>query len=145
MPHASQQACFNLDIADKVTVISEDISKALGLDTLQPSIKKLPRPYHYPLEVVGQAKFKLAYKGKQCTQVIFVLQKVKHNLFGLPAIHVLHVLTQVNAVSQPVSEHTPIPDQFLSLFKSLDTFKGDTYAIQFKPDAKPDALYTPHM
>ena len=139
-----------MDIADKVTVISEDVSKALGLDTLQPSTKshppekKLPGPYHYSLEVVGQAKVRLAYKGKQCTQVIFVLQKVKHNLLGLPAIYVLHVLTQVNAVSRTVSEPTPIPDQFPSPFKSLGTFKGDTYAIQLKPDAKPFDLYTPH-
>ena len=40
-----------------------------------------------------------------------------------------------------MSEQTPIPDKFPSLFKGLGTFKGDSYSIQLKPDAKPFALY----
>ena len=68
---------------------------------------------------------------------------MKHNLLGLPAIQALNVLTQVDTVSRSVSEQTSIPDQYPSLFKGLGTFKGDSYAIQLKPDAKPFALYTP--
>ena len=87
-----QGMSFRVDTGAEVTVISEDVSKALGLGTLQPSTKKLHGPDHSPLEVVGQATVRLAYKGKQCTQAIFVLRKVKHNLLGLPAICALHVL-----------------------------------------------------
>lgn len=126
-----------------MTVISEDASRALGLDTIQQSTKKLHGPVDSPLEVVGQATVRLAYRDKQCTHAIFVLQKVKHNLFGLPAIQALNVLTQVDAVSRSVSEQTPIPDQYPSLFKGLGTFQGDSYAIQLIPDAKPFSLYTP--
>ena len=138
-----QYVNFKVDTGAKVTVISEDASRALGLDTLQPSTKKLHGLDHSPLEVVGQATVRLAYRDKQCTHVIFVLRKVKHNLLGLPAIQALNVLTQVDTVSRSVSEQTSIPDQYPSLFKGLGTFKGDSYAIQLKPDAKPFTLYTP--
>ena len=100
------------------------------------STKKLHGPDHSPLKVVGHATVRLADSDKQCTHVIFVLQKGKHNLLGLPAIQALKVLTQVNTVSRSVLEQTPIPDQYPSLFKGLGTFKGDSYAIQLKPDAK---------
>lgn len=53
---------FKVDPGAKVTVILEDVSKALGLGTLQPFTKKLHEPDHCPLEVVGQAKVRLAYK-----------------------------------------------------------------------------------
>ena len=47
-------------------------------------------------------------------------------------------MTQVDTVS----EQTPIPDHYPSLFKGLGTFKGDSYTVQLKPDVKPFALYT---
>ena len=131
-----QYVSFKVDTGAEVTVISEDASRALGLNTLQPSTKKLHGPDHSPLKVVGHATVRLADSDKQCTHVIFVLQKGKHNLLGLPAIQALKVLTQVNTVSRSVLEQTPIPDQYPSLFKGLGTFKGDSYAIQLKPDAK---------
>ncbi len=49
----------------------------------------------------------------------------------------MHVLAQVDGIS------TPIPEQYLNLFKGLGTFKGKSYTIQLKPDAKPFALFTP--
>ena len=61
----------------------------------------------------------------------------------LPVIRALHVLSQVDHVSQPITGQTPIPDQFPLLFTSLGTFKGDSYVIQLKSHAKPFALYTP--
>ena len=69
-----QDMNFKVDTGAEVTVISEDASRALGLDMLQPSTKKLHGPDHSPLEVVGQATVRLAYRDKQCTHVIFVLR-----------------------------------------------------------------------
>ena len=111
------------------------------MDALQPPTKKLYGLDQIPLEVVGETTVRLAYQDKQCTQATFILQKMKHNL--LPAIWALHVLTQVDIVSKPITDHTPIPDQYPSLFTGLGILKGDSYVIQFKPDAKPFALYTP--
>ena len=62
---------------------------------------------------------------------------------GLPAIRALHVLSQVDHVSQPITSQTPIPDQFPLLFTGLGTFKGDSYVMQLKAHVKPFALYTP--
>ena len=138
-----QNVNFKVDTGAEVTVISEDVSKALGLEALQPPTKKLYGPDQSPLEVLGETTVRLAYQDKQCTQAIFILQKVKHNLLGLPAIRALHVLTQVDTVSKPITDQTPIPHQYPSLFTGLGTLKGDSYVIQLKPDAKPFALYTP--
>ena len=140
----NQDVSFKVDTGAEVTVISKDVSKALGLDALQPPTKNLYGPDQSPFEVVGETTVRLAYTDKQCIQAIFVLQKVKHNLLGLPAIRALHVLSHVEHVSQPITGQTPIPDQFPSLFTGLGTFKGDNYVIQLKPDAKPFALHTPH-
>ena len=134
-----QYVSFKVDTGAEVTVISEDASRALGLDTLQPSTKTLHGLDHSPLEVVGQATVSLTYRDKQCTHI---LQNVKHNLLGLPALQALKALTQVDTVSRSVSEQTPIPDQYPSLFKGLGTFKDDSYAVQLKPAAKPFALGT---
>ena len=138
-----QNVNFKVDTGAEVTVISEDVSKTLGLEALQPPTKKLYGPDQSPLEVVGETTVRFAYRDKQCTQAIFILQKVKHNLLGLPAIRALHVLIQVDTVSKPITDQTPIPDQYPSLITGLGTLKGDSYVIQLKPDAKPFALYTP--
>ena len=99
----NQDVSFKVDTGAEVTVISKDVSKALGLDALQPPIKNLYGPDQSPFEVVGETPVRLAYRDKQCTQAIFVLQKVKHNLLGLPTIRALHVLSQVDHVSQPIT------------------------------------------
>ena len=65
------------------------------------------------------------------------MRHLQHNLLGLPAIQVLNILAQVQAVS------TPIPEQYPALFTGLGTFKGSSYEIKLKPNAKPCALFTP--
>ena len=45
---------FKVDTGAKVTVISEDVSKALGLDALQPPTKKLHGPDHSPSKSSGK-------------------------------------------------------------------------------------------
>ena len=65
------------------------------------------------------------------------MKHLQHSLLGLPAIQALNKLAQVQAVS------TPIPNQYPALFTELGTFKGSSYEIKLKPDAKPCALFTP--
>ena len=78
---------------------------------------------------MGQAAVQLTYKGKSCTQPIYVIDDLKSNLLGLPAITALQILVKVNRI-QPGDIHQSFP----KLFQGLGTLKGD-YQIQLKPDA----------
>ena len=128
---------FKVDTGAEVTVISEDSWKSLGLSEMKPPTKKLHGPDRQPLKVRGEIHATLSYRGCQCIQPVFIVKHLQHNLLGLPAIQALQILTQVHAVS------TPIPEQYPGLFKGLGTFKGSSYEIKLKPEAKPFALFTP--
>ena len=128
---------FKVDTGAEVTVISEELWTSLHLSQLKPPTKRLHGPDSKPLKVTGELCATLQYRGRQCIQPIFVVKHLQHNLLGLPAIQALHVLAQVDDIS------TPIPEQYPNLFKGLGTFKGNSYTIQLKPDAKPFALFTP--
>ena len=78
----------------------------------------------------------LSYRGHQCAEPVFIVKHLQHNLLGLPAIQALQLLAQVQAVS------TPIAEQYPTLFVGLGTFRGTSYEIKLKPDAKPFALFT---
>lgn len=128
---------FKVDTGAEVTMISEDLWTSLPLNELKPPTKRLHGPDSKPLEVTGELCATLQYRGRQCIQPIFVVKHLQHNLLGLPAIQALHVLAQVGGI------RTPIPEQYPTLFHGLGTFKGNSYTIQLKPDAKPFALFTP--
>ena len=70
---------------------------------------------------------------------MFVVQGLKTNLLGLPAIKSLQLLQPVDTVS--TSEQN-IQQQFPKLFCGLDTL-GEPYVIKVKADANPYRLYTP--
>ena len=130
---------FKVDTGAEVTVTSEELWTSLHLSQLKPPTKRLHGPDSKPLKVTGELCATLQYRGHQCTQPIFVVKHLQHNLLGLPSIQALHVLAQVDAIS------TPITDQYPNLFKGLGTFKGNSYTNQLKPDAKPFALSPPAM
>lgn len=65
------------------------------------------------------------------------MKHLQHNLLSLPAIQALQVLAKVQAAS------TSIAEQYPALFTGLGTFKGSSYEIKLKPEAKPFALFTP--
>ena len=70
---------------------------------------------------------------------LFVVEKLKHNLLGLPAIEDIKLLVMVNKMS---SDYAEVMNTFPSLLTGLGSLSGD-FEIQLKPDAKPFALYTP--
>ena len=86
--------------------------------------------------MLGQAVVQLTYEGRTCKQPIYIIEGLKNNLLGLPAITALQLLTKVESI-QPGNVQKSFPE----LFQGLGTLKGD-YQIQLKPDAKPYALYT---
>ena len=67
-----------------------------------------------------------------------MVQQLKHNLLGLPAIRTLGLLSQANEI---MVEPEEIHSKFPSLFTGLGTFEGD-FEIYLRPDAQPFALHT---
>ena len=69
---------------------------------------------------------------------MYVIEGLKTNLLGLPAIAALQLLVRVDATSM----ETSVFERYPSVFSGLGNL-GDEYEIQLKPDAKPYALHTP--
>ena len=132
----SQEIVFKLDTGAEATAISTRTYNTLKNITLQKSTKVLCGPNNKPLDVLGQAVVQLTYEGRTCKQPIYIIEGLKNNLLGLPAITALQLLTKVESI-QPGNVQKSFPE----LFQGLGTLKGD-YQIQLKPDAKPYALYT---
>ena len=68
-----------------------------------------------------------------------MVEQLKHNLLGLPAIKDLNLLVMINRMS---SNYADVINQFPSVFTGLGSLK-DEFEIKLKADAKPFALYTP--
>ena len=68
-----------------------------------------------------------------------MVEQLKHNLLGLPAIKDLNLLVMINRMS---SNYADVINQFPSVFTGLGSLK-DEFEIKLKGDAKPFALYTP--
>ena len=103
-------------------------------------------PARHPLQVVGQFTCGLSHRQK-CTrqQQVFVVEGLKNNLLGLPAITALNLAVRIeeaatDALADP-SDPQGIRKKFPKLFTGLGTL-GEEYDIKLKPDAKPHALLT---
>ena len=88
---------------------------------------------------MGTLTAELAYTNSKCRHDVYVIEQLKHNLLGLPAIRELNLLTQVDYID---SNHCQVVNKFPKLFTGLGTFKGD-FEITIQPEAKPFATYTP--
>ena len=74
-------------------------------------------------------------------QTIYVMEGLKNNLLGLPAITALNLAVRVDATTTDNID-TEIREQFSSLFKGLGNL-GEEYDIKLKEDVKPHAIFTP--
>jgi len=130
---------FKVDTGAEVTAVTKLALTQLGNVQLHPAAKTLCGPDRKPLKVLGQTSATLSYSGKTCIHDIFVVDKLKNNLLGLPAIKDLNLLVMVNQMS---SKYDEIINKFPSVFTGLGSLSGE-FEIQLNPDAKPFALYTP--
>ena len=126
-----QEIVFKLDTGAEATAISTKAFKTLKNVKLQNSAKVLCGPNNKPLNVLGQAVVQLTYGERSYKQPVYVINDLKNDLLGLPAITALQLLMKVDSI-QPGNVHHSFPE----LFQDLGTLKGD-YQIQLKPDAKP--------
>ena len=130
---------FKLDTGAEVTAVTQETLTKLSNVVLKPATKSLCGPDRKPLKVLGKLTVTLSSTHHKCDQEVYVLQQLKHNLLGLPAIQQLHLLAQVNQINQT---QTDIVQKFPNLFTGLGSFTKQ-FEITLKPDAKPFALHTP--
>ena len=94
-----QETLFKLDTGAEVTAVSQESWQLLGKPPLSTSDKQLFGPARNPLQVLGQYKGHLSYKGRASTQQVFVVKGLKNNLLGLPAIRALNLVARVDETS----------------------------------------------
>lgn len=130
---------FKLDTGAEVTAISDATFSTLRFTTLQKPARVLYGPTSQALQVLGQFTGTLSIEGRSSKETIFVIQGLKTNLLGLPAITSLQLLSRVNAATTGAHD---IPANFPNLFSGLGNL-GQPCKIQLKDGATPYALYTP--
>ena len=76
---------FKIITGIEVIVISDNITKSIGLHQIHCPTKTLHGPDNCPLQVIGEATVRLVYRGTECTQSIVMASNVKKTLLGFPA------------------------------------------------------------
>ena len=127
---------FKMDTGAEVTAISAETFKRLGGDTLDQSTKKLCGPSRQPLQVLGKFEGSLRHGTKTVIQTIFVINGLKTNLLGLPAITALNLATRNDSV-----EIDSIIEENADIFSGLGNL-GAEYEIKLDKNAVPYALHT---
>ncbi len=129
---------FKLDTGAEVIAITEEAHRMLEMPKLQKSSKVLYGPTSTALRTLGQFPNTLSVTNKTSEETIFVVQGLKTNLLGLPAITSLQLVHRIQATSVGIT----IQDRFPKVFQGLGNL-GDPYKIKLREGAKPYALYTP--
>jgi len=123
----------------EVTAITRETLTKLENVKLNPVTKPLCGPDRRPLNVLGRLTATLHSANNKCSQEIYVIQQLKQNLLGLPAIKEFHLLAQIDHMSL---DNCSVLQKYPKLFTGLGTFKKD-FEITIRPDAKPFAIFTP--
>ena len=110
----------------------------LGSIRLLKPLKALYGPAGERPSVERQFQATFQHGNQECIETVFVVNGLKSNLLGLPAIRTLHLIASLNSVDE---YRRGIYKHFPTLFHGLGNF-GDEYQIKLRPDAKPFALYT---
>ena len=139
MSELPAKVVFKLDTGAEATAITDKTYKSLPYVTLQKPQKILQGPAKQHLNVLGQFTTTMAYDQKSTVQTIYVIDDLKTNLLGLPAIMELNILCRVHAFS---CNRELVHTRFPTLFKGLGTL-GDEYTIKLKQNATPYSLFTP--
>ena len=133
---------FKIDTGAEVTAISKETWETLGEPDLQSPNKLLQGPARKPLKTTGHFFCNLSYKDRESQQQIYVVDDLKSNLLGLPAIIALHLVTRTDSVQTETTENQSWLQRFPKVFSGLGNLSGD-YNIQLRSDATPHAIFTP--
>jgi hypothetical protein len=129
---------FKVDTGAEVTAIARETWQMVGKPALQPPNKQLFGPAQQPLEVLGHFPCHLKHKERAVQHQVFVVDRLKTNLLGLPAITALQLAVRVDSLQTPTAADD-ILKKFPKVFQGLGTMEGE-YHIQLQSDAKPHAL-----
>ena len=104
-------------------------------------------PHDSPSRPLDNSGEMFSHKGKTVQQQVFVVDGLKTNLLGLPAISALGLAIRVDATETDTPIATAeipkdIMEQFPSLFQGLGNL-GEEYEIHLKSGATPHSLYAP--
>ena len=130
---------FKLDTGAEVSAITVETYQKLRVKLEKPQ-KTLYGPSQATLTVKGQFEGKLDHQGKQTIQSVYVIENLKKNLLGLPAIEALNLVVKVDSLSD--NTQYKVVQKFQSIFQGLGSF-GDAYTIALQEGAKPYAIFTP--
>ena len=137
-----KQIPFKLDTGAEVTAISMKTWKEIGEPALQLSYKHLFGPAQQQLVVKGHFNCQFSHKDKEAQQQVFVVDNLKTNLIGLPAIIALNLVARTDTIQTKPTESSTWQERFPKVFQGLGTLAGE-YEILLCPDAQPHAIFTP--
>ena len=117
----------------------EDLYKSLKQPQLTTTSKILHGPSQQQLKTIGQFWGTFSHKNKEVKQLTYVVEGLKTNLLGLPAITALELAVQVDSATEPT---TDIQHRYPSVFQGLGNL-GEEFGICLKPGAVPRSLFAP--
>ena len=115
----------------------------MGKPPLQDPNKQLYGPAGKPLEVRGKFQANLCHRGKEASPQMYVVNNLKTNLLGLPAITALNLISRMESINTPTTTES-IKQRFSKAFQGLGNL-GKEYDIKLQPDSKPHTLFTPRL
>ncbi|GBM16928.1 hypothetical protein AVEN_267320-1 [Araneus ventricosus] len=129
---------FKIDSGSDHTVLPANVFQNVFQNAkLEPPDKILCGPDRNPLKTLGKFKKNIEYKGKRCTEEIYVISNLQTCLISKPALFSLGLGPNLNSICQ-ISVVDP-KAKFPELFKGLGVMKG-CYSIKLKPGAIPFAI-----
>ena len=99
--HCGKTSHFKLDTGAEVTAVSNSKFRLLNTEIMEKPSKTLYRPDHQPLDIIGQFTIFVTYNGNNTKQLIFIIKGLTMNLFRLPAIQALKIISKSDSISQP--------------------------------------------
>ena len=125
---------FKLDTGAKVTVISTETHKQLQNPRLYRLSMAVYGPSQQPLKTAGQFWGDFSHKNKTVKQRVFMVDGLKSNLLGLPAIVALGLAIRLD--STETDSPTEVKEQFPTVFQGLGNL-GEEFEIHLKHGATP--------
>ncbi|GBN39120.1 hypothetical protein AVEN_39205-1 [Araneus ventricosus] len=107
---------------------------------LEPPDKILCGPDRNPLKTLGKFKANIEYKGKSCTEEIYVISNLQTCLLGKPVLLSLGLGPNLNSICQISAADRKA--KFPELFTGLGVMKG-YYSIKLKPGTIQFAITSP--
>ena len=92
---------FKIDTGAAISAISKENYIQIGGPKLCRATRKLYGPSKQPLATLGEFPGVLKFKGIRVKQKVYVIEGLKNNLLGLPAVTSLEIAVRVDTFEDP--------------------------------------------